>query len=82
LLRKNTDYTKWIRLDDSDSVSIDVHPDDRPELASCLLMFDLHFQCGKQESGDKLLTFGSGTTVDQVHVALTEFDKLRSEWPR
>jgi PAS domain S-box-containing protein len=79
---RNTDYAKWIRLDDSESVSIDVHPDDRPELASCLLMFGLHFRCEERESGDEQLTFGSGTTVDHVHVALTEFDRLSRQWPR
>jgi hypothetical protein len=79
---KNTDYAKWIRLDNSDSVSIEVHLDDSPELASCMLAFDLHFQCGKRGSGDEQLTFGSGTTVDQVHIALTEFDRLSRPWRR
>ena len=79
---KNTNYAKWIRLDDDESVSIQVQPDDRPELESCLLMFNLHFQCAKQASGDEQLTFGSGTTVDQVHVALSEFDRLSRPWIR
>jgi hypothetical protein len=80
LSRKNTDYAKWINLDDSGSVSINVDRDDRLELASCLLAFNLHFERGNRGSGDQQLTFGSGTTVDRVHVALTEFDRLSRQW--
>jgi hypothetical protein len=76
---RNTDYAKWITLDDSESVSIDVHPDDRPGLVSCLRLFGLHFRCEERDSDDEQLTFGSGTTVDQVHVAVTEFDRLRRQ---
>jgi hypothetical protein len=78
---RNTDYAKWIKLDDSESVSIDVHPDDRPGLVSCLRLFDLHFQCGKRGAGNEQLTFGSGTTLDRVHVAVTEFDRLSRQGP-
>jgi hypothetical protein len=76
LARKNTDYAECIRVDDDDTVRVDLHPEDSAELRSFLRAFDLHFQYGKRGSGELQLTFGGGTTVNQVHVALTEFDRL------
>ena len=73
---KQIRYSEWIRLDDAEVLHVDVQLPDCATLLPFLRGCGLAFDCTEMESRGEVVTFQSGTTVDQVHAALGKFDEL------
>lgn len=77
--RRNTNYSELLRVDDADTLRLEIHPNDSRVLMSFLRAFDLEFTASELATGETELIFRSGTKIGQAHSALDQFDELSLE---